>query len=103
MRALGRGRGPESIDAAREEWWIGLRSAEEEEYRLQGRDFKADESAFRRGFEAALLPETRDKSYSEASDHLRGRYADVFNQEAFRRGYERGQAHYRGLKEKHKG
>ena len=78
--------GAESIDAAREEWWIGLRSAEEEEYLAQGRNFKADESVLRRGFEAALLPETRNKSYSEASDYLRGRYGDVYNQEPFRHG-----------------
>jgi len=94
--------GAESVDAAREAWWIGMRSAEEEKYQLQGRDFEADEPVFRRGFEAALLPETRDKSYSEASSHLRQRYPDVSNQEAFRHGYERGQAHYRSLKEKHK-
>lgn len=80
-----------------------MRSAEEEKYQVQGRDFKTDEAVFRRGFEAALLPETRDKSYPEASDYLRGRYADVCSQEAFRRGYERGQAHDRSLKEKYQG
>lgn len=94
--------GAETVDAAREAWWIGMRSAEEERYQAQGWSFKADEAVFRRGFEAALLPETRDKSYPEASDYLRGHDADVWNQEAFRRGYERGQAHYRSLKETHK-
>src|SRR5687767_2779937 len=35
--------GAESIDAARENWWIGLRSAEEEQYTGQGKDFSKDE------------------------------------------------------------
>ena len=32
--------GAESVDAARESWWVGLRDAEEEEYTGQGGDFK---------------------------------------------------------------
>lgn len=31
--------GAESLDAAREEWWVGLRDAKELEYRKQGGDF----------------------------------------------------------------
>src|SRR4029078_13060479 len=32
--------GAESIDSAREDWWAGLRGAEEEHYKAAGRDFK---------------------------------------------------------------
>ena len=46
--------GAESIDAAREEWWIGLRSAEEEHYRALGGNFENAERDYRRGLEAAL-------------------------------------------------
>jgi hypothetical protein len=95
--------GAESIDAARESWWVGLRDAEDEEYTGQGGDFKADEAHYRSGFEAALHPQSRGKSYEEASDTLSQRYADAYAQAAFRRGYERGQAYHHGLKEKYKG
>src|SRR5438045_2869900 len=43
--------GAESVDAAREEWWIGLRDAESEHYLAQGGDFKTDEAKYRLGFE----------------------------------------------------
>jgi hypothetical protein len=90
--------GAESIDAARESWWVGLRDAEEAEYAGQGADFKADEPVYRRGFEAALHPRTRGASYDESTDRLRERYADVYEQSAFRRGYERGQAYHGKLR-----
>jgi hypothetical protein len=95
--------GAESIDAARESWWVGLRDAEEAEYTGQGRDFKADESIYRRGFEAALHPRVRGKSYEEASESLRERYSDAYEAESFRRGYERGLNYHRSLREKYKG
>ena len=43
--------GAESLDAARESWWIGLRSAELEHYESR-QDFHRDEPTYRRGFEA---------------------------------------------------
>lgn len=95
--------GAESIDAARESWWVGLRDAEDEEYAGQGGDFKTDESHYRRGFEAALHPQSRGKSYDEASDALSQRYSDAYSHAAFRRGYERGQAYHQTLREKYKG
>lgn len=82
--------GAESIDAAREQWWTGLRSAEQAEYSASGFDFDADEAEFRRGFEVAQLPGMRGKSYAEALSYLADRYPDVYEQAAFRRGYERG-------------
>ena len=86
-----------SLEEAREIWWGGLRAAEGETYAIQGRDFMAEEGLFRRGFEAALHPHRRGKTFAEAADHLRERYGEDHQREAFRRGYERGQAHHRGL------
>lgn len=95
--------GAESIDAARESWWVGLRDAEEEEYTGQGKDFKTDEPVYRRGFEAALHPRVRGKSYEEATAELSERYSDAFEAESFRRGYERGHHYHKSLREKYKG
>lgn len=95
--------GAESIDAARESWWVGLRDAEEEEYTGQGKDFKTEEPVYRRGFEAALHPRIRGKSYEEATADLQERYQDAYQTESFRRGYERGQNYHRSLREKYQG
>ena len=94
--------GAESIDAARESWWIGLRDAEEEEYTGQGKDFKQDEPIYRRGFEAAQHPHLRGRTFDEAAERLRERYSDAYESESFRRGYERGQDYQRSLREKYK-
>ena len=89
--------GAESIDAAREHWWVGLRSAEEEEYAATGGDFKTDEQDYRSGFEAAQQLQTRGKPYAEVTEHLRRSYPKIHATNAFRRGYERGQAYYRSF------
>jgi hypothetical protein len=95
--------GAESIDAARDEWWVGLRDAEQEEYTKEGGDFGADEAAFRKGFEASLHPQVRGISYEEASDRLLKRHGEACTVEAFRRGYARGHAYHQQLREKYKG
>jgi hypothetical protein len=69
--------GAESLDAARAQWWIGMRDAEAEAYHATGGDFPKDEEMYRRGFEAAL----------------RGDEANASNTGAFRAGYERGLAY----------
>jgi hypothetical protein len=89
--------GAESIDAARERWWLGLRDAEAESYSAQGGDFTKDEQTYRRGFEAALQSATAGKPYSEVVAYLRVRYADIYQETAFRHGYERGRVYYEGL------
>ena len=76
----------ESVDAAREEWWIGLRSAEQEHYQALGHNFAQDEEAYRRGFEAAL----RSRDSGEEMDLF-----DNAEGEAFRRGYEHGKVYGR--------
>jgi hypothetical protein len=94
--------GAESLDAARESWWVGLRDAEAEEYAGQGSDFETDEPLYRRGFEAALHPKARTRSYDEAADFLRERYRDAYAGDAFRRGYERGKTYQQSLADKYK-
>ncbi len=87
------GAGAESIDQARENWWIGLRDAEEAEYTKTGGNFQTDETDYRSGFEHALRersPQTRSAAYSEWSD-------------AFKSGYERGRSYHANLREKYKG
>jgi hypothetical protein len=82
--------GAESIDAAREDWWLGLRDSEEEYCRAQGREFHTDEVSYRRGFEAALNAKFRGKSFEAAAPDLQEFFADAGTDEAFRLGYQRG-------------
>lgn len=89
--------GAESIDAAREQWWTGLRSAEEAEYRTGGSDFAGDEAIYRCGFEVAQLPGAGGKSYSEALSYLHDRFSHACEHPAFRRGYERGRLYRQNL------
>ena len=89
--------GAESVDAARERWWIGLRDEEAFEYRAEGLDFQRDESIYRQGFEAALSLATRDIPSRHTIKLLEERYPDSHEAAAFRRGYARGRAHYRRL------
>jgi hypothetical protein len=92
VRAAFGGAGAESIDEARENWWIGLRDAEEAEYQASGRTFQTDEASYRRGFEAACR--SRGKGSTDS--------AGDSDDEAFRRGYERGQSYQKSLREKYR-
>ena len=91
--------GAESVDAVREDWWQRLRDAEAETYKVEGRDFAADEEDYRRGFEAALHAKLRGRSYDEVAPELIVFYHEARSNAAFRRGYERGHAHYKALRE----
>ncbi len=90
--------GAESLDAAREAWWIGLRGAEQEHYRALGYNFEKDHDVYRQGFEAGLSRPVRGKSFASASDYLRSQYPGVWESDAFRHGFDRGQS-YRELRE----
>ena len=92
-RGLMEQEGAESIDAARQKWWIGLRDAEEAEYESPNGAFRAVEAIYRRGFEAALEPEWRGKSWGDAEAGSRAHHGRFANEAGFRRGYERGQAY----------
>jgi hypothetical protein len=82
--------GAESIDAARNAWWIGLRPAEAEHYRALGNNFEADQEDYRAGFEATLRRPVRGKSYAEAAEYLRSEYPGIWESEPFRSGFARG-------------
>jgi len=88
--------GAESLDAFRERWWKGLRDVEAAHYESTGQPFAAAEPDYRRGFECALGAGQRDRAYDDVVNKLKQRYPDVYNTEAFRRGYERGQARAAG-------
>ena len=91
--------GAESVDAAREAWWIGLRDAEEEHYAKQGGDFKIDEAVYRLGFEAALRPGRRDQTYDQAAANVEAEYRNESTKAAFRHGYERGLRYSRYIRQ----
>ena len=82
--------GAESIDAARDEWWVGLRDQEAAAYRERGGDFETDEPTYRRGFEAAMMPFVRGRGYDVVLVQLRSVYPEICQTDAFRCGFERG-------------
>jgi hypothetical protein len=85
--------GAESLDAARESWWIGLRDAEEAEYQ-GGEDFSSLESHYRLGFEAAQQHQVSGQRFEDALPYLSKRYSSkLCNEAAFRLGYERGKVY----------
>jgi hypothetical protein len=86
--------GAESIDEAREKWWIGIRDAEEAEYEASGRTFKIDDPSYRQGFEAAV----KSQSWWAKQKQMDTTAID-FADEAFRRGYERGLGYCKSLRE----
>jgi hypothetical protein len=90
--------GAETLDAAREKWWIGLRDAEAAVY-SKPEDFAQEEDSFRRGFAAALEPKMRGRSFDGAMEDLKANYSDAYQRQSFRRGFERGQHYHQKLSE----
>jgi hypothetical protein len=86
--------GAESVDAARERWWLGLRDAEEEHYTPHG-DFAHDETRYRLGFEAGLRDASGSPLDAEGLARLRERHGAAAAEPAFRVGYARGAAYAR--------
>jgi hypothetical protein len=86
--------GAESIDAAREDWWLSLRDAEAADYHATGKQFERDEPSYRRGFETALRHRGEDIAKLSTS-------GDVLD-DAFRHGYKRGCAYYKSVRENYK-
>jgi hypothetical protein len=104
LRELLTAEGAESVDAARDQWWIGLRSAEESHYTSSGRNFTEDEKFYRLGFEAALHARTRCMEFDQVSGEMNATLEDVQQkypgenvEEPFTRGYQRGREHYQQL------
>jgi hypothetical protein len=101
--------GAESVDAAREQWWIGLRSAEREHYSALGRNFDGDEKFYRLGFESALHARTRCKEYDQVLaemgvklEEVQQQYPNASVEEPFTKGYERGRDYYQQICDKSK-
>jgi hypothetical protein len=101
--------GAEAVDAAREQWWIGLKSAEQEHYSATGRRFADDEKFYRLGFEAALHARNRCKEFDQISaemdsslEDLQRQYPGVDVDEPYTRGYQRGREYYQHLCEESK-
>ncbi len=87
--------GAETIDAAREQWWLGLRDAEAAQYAASGGDFVRDEARYRRGFEAALSLARDGRTYAQTTEELRARYPNIYDDESFKQGFARGRAYLR--------
>jgi hypothetical protein len=109
LRELMKREGAESVDAAREQWWIGLRSAEENHYSKTGKSFADDERFYRLGFQAALHARTRCMEFDQVSGEMNAALEDVKRQqpgvdveEAFTRGYQRGRDYYQQLCDENK-
>jgi hypothetical protein len=109
LREIMKREGAESVDAAREQWWIGLRSAEESHYSESGRKFANDEKFYRLGFEAALHARTRCMEFDQVSAEMNAALEDVQQEnpgvdveDAFIRGYQRGRDHYQQLCDENK-
>jgi hypothetical protein len=104
LRTLLKAAGAEAVDAAREEWWIGLRDAEHEHYLASGKNFANDEKFYRMGFEAAQHARTRCMEFDQVSaemesdlEELQKKYPGVDLAEPFTRGYQRGRDYYQRL------
>lgn len=88
--------GAETLDAARQQWWIGLRDAEAVAY-SKPEHFAREEITFRSGFAAALEPPVRGRSFDKAVEYLSKNYPDAYRKESFRQGFERGRHYYEKL------
>jgi hypothetical protein len=88
--------GAETLDRAREMWWLGLRDVEKEQYQADDANFQDDERYFRAGFEAAMHSRNRGKAYEEAHKELGDAQPRLHESGPFRRGYDRGRAYLNG-------
>src|SRR4029077_21023678 len=82
--------GAESLEAARDAWWVGIRDAEKAHYDALEGDFESCEEIYRQGLLAGLQPELRGKTFENALPQLRSRFGDAVDHTAFRAGFARG-------------
>jgi hypothetical protein len=104
FRELLNAEGAETVDAAREQWWTGLRDAESEHYVAHGEKPSDYERYYRFGFESALHARTRCKEYDQVMGEMNAAIRDlellnpgVDVATPFTRGYERGRDYYQQL------
>ena len=83
--------GAEAIDNARQQWWVGLRSAEREHYTRSGRNFTDDEKFYRLGFDQTSAEMARN------IEDLEREHPGQEVSEAYTRGYQRGREYYQRL------
>src|SRR5579863_5831069 len=109
FRELLNAEGAESVDAAREQWWTGLRDAESEHYQPHGEKAGDSEKYYRLGFESALHARTRCKEYDQVMGEMNAAIRDLERGNPgvdvatpFTRGYERGRDYYQELCNKSK-
>lgn len=96
--------GAETVDAARDQWWIGLRSAEQEHYLKLNKNFAKYENFYRLGFEASLHAQNRCKEFDQIASEMPNHIEELHRhhpgaeiEDAYRRGYERGRVYYETL------
>ncbi len=82
--------GAESLDVAREKWWVGIRDPHGEPAATAFAE--SAETVYRRGFLAALQPDMEGRAYADVLSALHRRSGDVVLSETFRRGFLRGSA-----------
>jgi hypothetical protein len=78
------------VEQIHESWWESRREEERAHYATTGGDFESDEEHYREGFQAALHPKRRGKSYADVEPELKQAYDESELDSAFRQGYERG-------------
>lgn len=88
--------GGRPLQAVRRDWWAGLRDAERDYLQSLGHPFERYETDYRSGFEAALHPATRGRSYEQSVAYVETCYPGPCRSEAFRIGFDRGQQYLSG-------
>jgi len=92
--------GAESVDAARQQWDIGLADAEALQYHGDDGHIEDRSESYQKGFSAALRPEGFGQSYDTARTYLQQHYGDIYYESDFRHGYEHGQHYGKHIQEK---
>jgi hypothetical protein len=91
--------GAQSLEAAREAWWVGIRDTEKAHFDARHGDFESAEDVYRAGLLGGLAPQTRGRSFEEALPVLRRRFGSMVDHAAFRQGFARGQQRARERQE----
>jgi hypothetical protein len=89
--------GAENATQARERWWHQLRTNEENTYPQEAEPFSIVETRYRQGFEAALNARLRGKTREEKDAFLVHHHATMASDDAFRRGFARGEHYYEAI------
>lgn len=83
--------GARSADTVRRQWWQSVRATERDYAHRRGVDFDRNEPDYRAGFEAALHPGSRGRSFDECTVYVETCYPEPCKTDVFRVGFGRGQ------------